>query len=240
MFMDRKTYVYKITRNDGLEYVGITVDPNKRFYNHKRSERFSEGIKGIQILKECDGYDEAQKFEEQFINQFDTYNNGLNKTKSGKGCGHNSPKFTTLGYKFSEGSKRKMSENHWTKLGFENGMKGKKHSEEVKKKWSKLRKGVVWGPVSFDMRFVEKMREEYENETINFDEEFIKQHVKKSHIDLVGKLPIDKLVMKSGKPLTYKSLFTTHYSLLTQKSKRHIANIIERKSYNGTIHQSER
>ena len=49
--------------------------------------------------------------EEYWINSLDTFNNGLNESPSGKGCGHNSPNFTTLGYKFSDEQRKKMSES---------------------------------------------------------------------------------------------------------------------------------
>jgi predicted GIY-YIG superfamily endonuclease len=73
-----KAYVYKITRVDNLEYIGITVNCKKRFSDHSRSERFSLGIKNVEILKECDSYEEAEELEEYYISLYDTFNSGLN------------------------------------------------------------------------------------------------------------------------------------------------------------------
>ena len=67
-----KTYIYKITRMDDKEYIGITIRLNKRIRDHRNSDRFSIGIKRISILRVCDTYEEAEKLEEIYIDQFDT------------------------------------------------------------------------------------------------------------------------------------------------------------------------
>ena len=77
--------VYKITRVDGLEYIGITCNAKHRFACHRKSERFRVGIQQIEILKECNDYDEAEELEEYYITLYNTFEKGLNVTSNGKG-----------------------------------------------------------------------------------------------------------------------------------------------------------
>ena len=103
-----------LTREDGLQYIGITTDIDKRIYQHKKSIRFSEhALKSYEILFEG-SYSDCEDKESLFIEQYDTFNNGLNETSDGKGKSKTT-KFNTLGKKYSEESKRKMSENNWLK-----------------------------------------------------------------------------------------------------------------------------
>ena len=69
--------VYKITRNDDLSYIGITTSFKNRLSYHKKSDRFSIGIKSYEILFEGP-YDICDLLEEHFIELHDTYKNGLN------------------------------------------------------------------------------------------------------------------------------------------------------------------
>lgn len=71
--------VYKITRNDDLSYIGITTSFKNRLSYHKKSDRFSIGIKSYEILFEGP-YDICDLLEEHFIELHDTYKNGLNVT----------------------------------------------------------------------------------------------------------------------------------------------------------------
>lgn len=49
------------------------------------------------------------------------------------------------GFKHSEETKKKISDNHSTKRGYPGSMKGKKHSEETKRKMSEAHKGqTTW------------------------------------------------------------------------------------------------
>lgn len=77
--------------------------------DHKRSKRFKEDSFDIKILEEDSSRDYIEQREEYWIKELDTFKNGLNESWSGKGCGHRSPNFTTLGYVFSEESRKKMS-----------------------------------------------------------------------------------------------------------------------------------
>jgi hypothetical protein len=79
--------------------------------DHKRSLRFKDDGFDVEVLEESTdrGYIEAR--EEYWISKLDTYENGLNESWSGKGWGHRSPNFTTLGYVYSEESRKKMSDS---------------------------------------------------------------------------------------------------------------------------------
>ncbi len=138
--------VYKLTRSDGLEYIGITNNLPKRLSSHKRSRRFSEfGITNVEIL--FDGsYSECEEREEQFIEMFNTFKRGLNMTNKGKGRS-DTTKFSTFGCKFSDSSKLKMSDAAKRRI---DRPVGYKHSDNTKLKWSRLREGKVWGLVKID------------------------------------------------------------------------------------------
>jgi hypothetical protein len=131
--------VYKITRIDDLSYIGITANFITRLWNHRKSKRFSSGIKSYEILNETDDYLIAEKLEEEYISFYDTWKCGLNVTFDGKGYNGNC-NFNTCNYKYSEESKNKMKKNHWSKTG-KYSPKGSKHSEETKEKISNSKKG---------------------------------------------------------------------------------------------------
>jgi hypothetical protein len=96
-----------ITRSDGLSYIGITTNVNRRISEHRRSARFQAGIDTVKILAECESYDEAERLEESFITQYDTFRSGLNVTPHGKGKHGPEVKFNTLGYVYTESSRKK-------------------------------------------------------------------------------------------------------------------------------------
>lgn len=210
--------VYKITRSDGKEYVGISKQFAYRIQQHKRSKRFEIGIANISILAECETYEEAENLETYYISVYDTYNNGLNETLNGKG-NHNSPKFNTKEYKFSEASRKKMSENHWSKRGFVSGMKGKNHTSETKLSWSNKRKGKVWGPTKID---ADDIRKSYG--VISFSLEDALPLIKKTSRDIATLENMYEMKMTSGHPLTYDVLFRKHfakkYSVTTNAIRR--------------------
>ena len=140
----KKTIVYKLIREDNQIYIGITVNFKARLSAHKKSKRFSElKIKEYEILYECDTYEEAEILEEEMIKKYNSFYNGLNESINGKG-NHLSKKFNTLGFKFSEDSKQKMKDNHWSKSGIESYWTGKNHSEETKEKISKSKSGIYY------------------------------------------------------------------------------------------------
>jgi predicted GIY-YIG superfamily endonuclease len=111
MKKQKKTVVvYKLTREDGQEYIGTAINFRTRLCNHKKSERFSEKkIIEIEFLGEFVEYEDALRFEMECITKYDTFHNGLNKTLDGTG-NHQVPHFSTKGYKFSEKSKKLMGQ----------------------------------------------------------------------------------------------------------------------------------
>lgn len=86
---------------------------NNRHYNvHMQSawNKYGEGSFSISILEECEAcrLDELEMF---YINKFDSYKNGYNRTEGGGG---------TRGFRASESSKQKMRDNHYNCSGKKN------------------------------------------------------------------------------------------------------------------------
>lgn len=222
--MNNKTYVYKITRSDGLCYIGITVNCKARFKSHERSERFSIGIKDIEILEECDTYEKAEDLEEYYINKFDTFNNGLNLSINGKG-NHLCESFTTKGFKFSEESKKKMSLSA-KKRGISLAAVEALKSEEVRKKLSKKRKGISWGNVKLTSEQINQIMYNFKNNLHPFDDEFISKYITKKDRHLIGKVPLEQLTALNGKPIKYHTLYAHFYSNLFGVHKNTILQVI--------------
>jgi hypothetical protein len=222
-----KTYVYKITRIDGKQYIGITPYLHKRMRAHEKSKRFDIGISHIEILAVCNSYDEAGTLEEKYILQYDTFHNGLNSSINGKG-NHLSKKFTTLGYKYSEESKQKMKDNHWAKKGFVSGMLGKKHSEDTKKKWSSERKNKCWGPRKISLEDSKKILESFTNNEINFTNEFYAKFVKKTQREAVinNQITFEEMISQNGKPLKLETLYAYWFSEMYGVTPQAIRRII--------------
>jgi len=231
--MSKKIYVYKITRVDDLSYIGITVNSKKRFEEHRKSNRFSNGIKEIKILCECNTYEEAGDKEEFYIQELDTFYKGLNLTKNGKGLNENC-KFNTFGHKFSNESKKKMS---ISRKGKPTWIKGKTHSIESKKKMSKLRKGICW-------KTELKLTDDQINGIINdygiviFEDSFIAQYVKPSQKDHINSIPFVDLKSQNGKPLSYKVLYCKYKEKQLGVTYQYIKNILEGK--HGSTHHTQR
>lgn len=100
--------IYKITRTDGLQYIGIAKNFKSRLGAHRRSKRFEIGISDAVILFEGE-WDKCNELEAAYIQKYDTFTQGLNLTPQGKGRNESS-KFNTFGYRFSEASRKKMSD----------------------------------------------------------------------------------------------------------------------------------
>jgi predicted GIY-YIG superfamily endonuclease len=180
-------YVYKISRVDGLSYIGITNNVDKRFKHHRKSNRFSIGILNEEIITETDDYSEAENLEEFYINLYDTWKNGLNYTKDGKGL-NGRCEFNTVGKTHSEETKNKMRENHWSKTGKYSPV-GKKLSEETKNKLTAKKIGKV----------------SYTKITKIDVIKLLKLYFSKPEIENVGE------IRKNGKPMTYMRAFSKKY-----------------------------
>lgn len=126
-----KGKIYKIQNKiNGLVYVGCTISSlEKRFQEHlyrcfktDYNSKFYNSIKKygvenftIDLVDECD-LSVIYETEKKYIQEFDSYNNGLNSTYGGEGC---------LGYTHSPEIRKKISEG--TKNG--NSHKGKTYEE---------------------------------------------------------------------------------------------------------------
>jgi len=218
-----KAYVYLIERIDGMCYVGITIDPKKRFRQHSRSDRFNIGIKSTKILEECDDYSMAENLEEYYINKLDTFKNGLNLTNTGKGM--SDCKFNTLGHVFSEKSRLKMSKSA-KKRGV--NTTGYKFDDEVKERWSELRKNKYWGnnkKITDDEALI--IYNTYANDELEFDVEFMKAYVKKTQRESIEDLPFNELSSPNGRPLSKMTLYAGHYAKVYDVTSATIRQIID-------------
>jgi group I intron endonuclease len=126
-----KGKIYKITnKENGLIYIGCTVNSLSHRFNQHLYRCFKTDYKSklynsmkkygqdnftIELLEECD-LSIIYETEKKYIEQYDSYNNGLNSTFGGEGC---------LGYTHSPEIRQKISEN--TKNG--NSHKGKTYEE---------------------------------------------------------------------------------------------------------------
>lgn len=100
-------------KSDSAPYIGITIRDriSQRKSAHRRDERFINDDFTFKILEESTNRKYIESREEYWVNKFDSFSNGLNKTYSGKGNHHNSDNFTTLNFIFSEESRIKMSKS---------------------------------------------------------------------------------------------------------------------------------
>lgn len=91
--------------------MGITIERRLkiRMDDHRRSKRFENSNFDVEILERSVDRKFIEEREEFHIKRLKTFETGLNGSRGGKGWGHNGPKFTTKGFKFSEESKQKMS-----------------------------------------------------------------------------------------------------------------------------------
>ncbi|MDP7367950.1 MAG: hypothetical protein QGH83_11930 [Candidatus Pacebacteria bacterium] len=198
----REYIIYKLTRNDNKEYIGTTDTKcfRSRMNAHKISERFREYTFAIEILEKSTNISLLEK-EELYISKFNTYKKGLNKTPEGKGYGHNSNKFTTRGYKFSEEIKQKMKEKKKSYIPWNKGKTGYKLNVD--------RKGKCYRTPKFSDEVYKKIRELY---------------AKKSHIESAN------TKQKNGKILTYERAFAKLYSPEFNISIPMVLNILNNKT----------
>ncbi|MBQ9480002.1 MAG: GIY-YIG nuclease family protein [Selenomonadaceae bacterium] len=165
--MDKSMVVYLLTdTTNGKQYVGQTTKTlRERIKRHKHSDLLVdrkinahgwENCK-IEILEECETYDELNRLEQEWIAALDTLHpNGYNLTEGGMGG---------PGHKLSEEAKQRISQkkkgckysaavckkisaavtenmkNPELRRRLSEANKGKTHTEESRKKMSNTRKG---------------------------------------------------------------------------------------------------
>lgn len=210
-----KYIVYKLTRNDDKIYIGITNTKcfKTRMHGHKNSKRFKNYTFEIEIIHESYNEKEINKMEEYYIKIFDSFHNGLNKSIDGKG-NHHAPNFNTKGFKFSDKSKKKMSnsaKNRIKKLGIP--FKDKKHSRETKENMSKKRKGIIYTPTKLNYDIVKKIRDVFKT---------------KPNVENVGK------IMSNGKKMTYERAFSNKFHKKYGITSTSLYNVITWRTWNGT------
>lgn len=126
-----KGRIYKITnKENGLIYIGCTINSlEKRFGEHlsrcftsthksklyNSMKKYGQENFTIELIEECD-LNIIYEVEKKYIEQYDSYNNGLNSTFGGEGC---------LGYTHSPEKRVKISES----LKNGNSHKGKTYEE---------------------------------------------------------------------------------------------------------------
>jgi hypothetical protein len=151
----------------------------QRFGDHKRSKRFRDTGFDYKILEESADREYIEKQEEYYIKKYDTYVNGLNESPQGKGWGHNSTNFTTLGYVFSNESRQKMSisaKKRAYKEGFEIRSARSKNNwsnSDYAKKQSDVRKEKRLRPLKISDAAVADIRALYEQEKDQIEKQLI-------------------------------------------------------------------
>jgi len=204
-----KHIVYKLIGENNLIYIGITYDKgfSNRLSCHKR--KTFKGIKfTYEILHESEDRKLIEELEEKEITSQKSYlkNIGLNKTKTGKGWPNNSG-FTTLGYKFSEESKLKMSKSQ--KLVDRSYQRGRKRSPETIEKIKKHHKGKVFYS-KLSIIQIKEIKNLYESKPI---------------LDGVGE------VQQNGRAMSYDQAFSKKYSLIYKVTTQCIKHIISGRSW---------
>ena len=165
--MNKSMVVYLITDlTNGKQYVGQTTKTLKeRLTRHRSGDLYvdralnAHGWKNVkvEILEECETYDELNRLEQEWIDVLETCRpSGYNLTEGGLGGpGHKlseeakrriSEKKT--GHKHSEAARKKMSaavtesmKNPDLRRRLSEANKGNKHTDKTRKKMSKTRQG---------------------------------------------------------------------------------------------------
>jgi len=178
---------------------------------HYSSERFKNDDFDVEIIEENADRSKIEELEEYYISYYDTYENGLNNTKCGKGFGHNDPKFTTLGYSFTEDQRKKMSESGKRRAireGFELRSQRSKSiwkNEEYRKKQSEIRKNKRLSPPKISDKKVLEIRKRFHSM-----EDYLNEEVNKINKERHLKNPSWK---KTNKERVFANKFHTDYDL---------------------------
>lgn len=139
--------IYKITcKETGRCYVGQSINIEKRFKAHGGKRGKFPREKFDYVIVQATSIDQLDEAEIIFIDYFDAYTKGFNKTKGGSGWGTKGKKTSEetkrrqseakLGKSFSEEHKQNLSK---AKTGHIPWNKGKPHSEETKQRMSETK-----------------------------------------------------------------------------------------------------
>jgi hypothetical protein len=162
--MEKAAYVYRITNTlNGMQYIGVTVDPKKRFRSHCRAVGSSRLLLKNAILKYGKEHSYCYKIEPKVIALYNTEKpNGYNLSKGGmgslgltgemNGCygrtGEKHPHFGKPGYRTG------IPHTEETKAKMRAARLGRKQSEEVKAKIGAAHKKHFSDPA-----YIEKMKQ---------------------------------------------------------------------------------
>lgn len=206
--------VYRITRNDGLEYIGQTTNLSARAYNHSRSSKFKNiGIKSIETLAFTDSKERADQLETFYITEYDTFNNGLNMTSHGGGNHTYKGKFSTFGLRHSDKTKQKIAEksrkrmNKYHKLGI--GAASSKARERSRINMTITRRKQGCTHTKFNERQIREVLELYK---------------RRPNIDGIG------TTLPNGHVKTYDRAFANMFAKNFSMTPNHIRNLIQGKS----------
>jgi hypothetical protein len=178
---------------------------------HQISERFKDNSFDVEILAESTDRSEIEKLEEYYIQYYDTYNNGLNNSKGGKGYGHNDTKFTTLGYSFTDEQRKNMSESA-KKRALKEGAKARSkrskaawENNEYRKKQIEVRKDKRLCPPKISDKDVIKIRERFHSMN-----DYLEQETHKINKERHLKNPSWK---KTNKERVFANMFHKEYNI---------------------------
>jgi len=160
--------IYKITSPSKKVYIGRTSDLGRRINEHRSVAKKQEGWSLHKSIRKY-GWDnmvveeiakvvpeESQTIEEAFIILYDSVKNGYNDTYIGSGGDQWKGRRNTKEYKEFV---KKQSED---RVGYKNGMFGKKHSDEAIQKQKQKAKGRFSLPWYQDRHGVDEGTELYQ------------------------------------------------------------------------------
>jgi len=235
--MSKVVYVYKITRTDDQLYIGITENFKVRMYNHRISDRFSIGMKSVEILHECADRSLAEQLEEYYIKTLDTFHRGLNNSINGRG-NHLSNKFTTLGRRTSDQTKAKISKANIGKAAWNKSVNYETVRPDILetiRKVAKTRRGKACSRNKLSVEDVDTLKSLYDDITnmSYITRQTLNSIVKKSqHTDIEESISThtyyDVLITKNGQRLNKQTIFAAHYSVEYGVTAAWIRTLIQR------------
>ena len=224
--------IYAITHRDtGKMYIGQSIHIEQRFKEHVRYgndrcyidraiKKHGKDAFNFDIVLECDESELCSE-EHKFIKLFDTYKNGYNLTWGGEIAISKSPEVrkkigdALRGRKMSEESKRKMSKSRKGKCtGKDHPMYGKHHSEATKEKLRQINLGKTHSEET------KKKMSEAQKGKIMSEEHYWKtiKRLKENHPAIGRHQPLEERVMRGkGRNTTGVFNVTKDYDKTTKQ-----------------------